>query len=285
MTTKYSTRHAVHPDDYPGYDNRRIRDNFLVTNLFVPDEINLTYTHYDRIIVGGAAPVKKSLPLETFDDLRSSYFLERREIGVINVGGTGVVSINGEEHTLKYKEALYIGQGNEKVIFSSSDPKKPAKFYLNSTPAHTAYPVRKIGQEDAVVIELGAKETCNERTLRKLLVNDNIETCQLQMGMTDLKVGSVWNTMPPHTHSRRMEVYFYFEIPEDQAVCHFMGPPEEMRPIWAHNDEAVVSPPWSMHCGAGTSNYTFIWGMGGENLDYGDMDFLKPTQLGIPKEK
>jgi 4-deoxy-L-threo-5-hexosulose-uronate ketol-isomerase len=284
MHTKYSTRHAVHPRDYVHYDARRLRDNFHVSNIFVPGEINLVYTHYDRIIVGGAAPAGKPLQLEPIDDLKASYFLERREIGVINVGGTGVVNVNGEAHTLNYKEALYIGQGKEQVVFSSVDPAKPAKFYLNSTPAHTQYPVRKVGQEDAKVVKLGAKETCNERTLRKLLVRDVIDTCQLQMGMTDLKTGSVWNTMPPHTHSRRMEVYFYFEIPDNHAVCHFMGPPEEMRPIWVHNDQAVVSPPWSMHCGVGTANYTFIWGMAGENLDYGDMDFLTPLQLGIPKE-
>ena len=285
MTTHFNTRYAVHPDDYVRYDTQQLRKHFLVSGLFVPDEINLTYTHYDRIIVGGAAPVNKALKLEAIDTLKSEFFLERREIGIINVGGAGAVSINGENHALDCKEALYVGRGNESVIFSSVDPSNPARFYLNSTPAHTAYPVRKVGQNDAVVVELGAKETCNERTLRKLLVNDIIQTCQLQMGMTDLKTGSVWNTMPPHTHSRRMEVYFYFEIPDDHAVCHFMGPSEEMRPVWIHNEQAVISPPWSMHCGVGTANYTFIWGMAGENLDYGDMDFLTPLQLGIPKEE
>lgn len=285
MTTKFTTRYAVHPDDYVHYDNRKIRKHFLVSELFKTDEINLVYTHYDRIIVGGAMPSDKPLVLEPIDHLRASYFLERRELGVINVGGKGVVNINGQDYTLDYKEAIYVGRGNESVTFTSNDAAKPAKFYLNSTPAHTAYPIHKVGQNDAIVVELGSKETCNERTLRKLLVNDVVQTCQLQMGMTNLKVGSIWNTMPPHTHSRRMEVYFYFELPEDQAVCHFMGPPEEMRPIWMHNEQAVVSPPWSMHCGAGTSNYTFIWGMAGENLDYGDMDFLTPSQLGIPTEE
>jgi 4-deoxy-L-threo-5-hexosulose-uronate ketol-isomerase len=284
MTTRYDVRYAVHKDDYKGYDTRRLRENFLVADLFVPDEIHLTYTHYDRIIVGGALPAGKPLSLEPVDALKAAYFLERREMGVINVGGTGTVTVDGQVYELAYKEALYIGRGGEKVEFASVDKSRPAKFYFNSTPAHAAYPTKKVGRENAEVVELGAPETANARTLRKLLVNNIIQTCQLQMGMTELKTGSVWNTMPPHTHSRRMEVYFYFEVPEDQAVCHFMGPAEETRHIWVHNEQAVVSPPWSMHCGAGTSNYIFIWGMAGENLDYGDMDFHKPTELGVPKE-
>lgn len=282
MTTKCDVRYAVHKDDYKGYDTQRLREHFLVADLFVPDEIHLTYTHYDRIIVGGALPASKPLSLEPVDALKAAYFLERREMGVINVGGTGTVTVDGQVFELAYKEALYIGRGGEKVEFASIDKSRPAKFYFNSTPAHAAYPTKKVGRENAEVVELGAPETANARTLRKLLVNNIIQTCQLQMGMTELKTGSIWNTMPPHTHSRRMEVYFYFEVPEDQAVCHFMGPAEETRHIWVHNEQAVVSPPWSMHCGAGTSNYIFIWGMAGENLDYGDMDFHKPTELGVP---
>lgn len=280
MTTKcIDTRYAVHKDDYKHYDTDRIRKHFLVSNMFVPGEVNLTYTHYDRIIVGGAMPAKGRLLLGTIDELKAEYFLERREMGAINVGGKGSVIVDGKTYELDYKESIYIGRGSKEVEFISADPAKPAKFYLNSTPAHTAYPTKKVGQKDADVMELGALETANQRTIRKLLVSSVIETCQLQMGMTELKAGSVWNTMPPHTHSRRMEVYFYFEVPEKQAVCHFMGPADETRHIWVNNEEAVVSPPWSMHCAAGTSNYIFIWGMAGENLDYGDMDFYTPDQL------
>ncbi|HEX5057476.1 MAG TPA: 5-dehydro-4-deoxy-D-glucuronate isomerase [Gammaproteobacteria bacterium] len=280
MTTKYDVRYAVHPEDYAGYDTQLLRENFLVSEIFTPDEIRLTYTFYDRFVVGGAMPVKKALPLETIDEFKAAYFLERRELGVINVGGKGKVSVDGKAHELDYKEALYVGRGAKKVEFASVDAGKPAKFYLNSTPAHAAYPTKKVGQQDAEVMELGALETSNQRTIRKLLVSSVVQTCQLQMGMTELKPGSVWNTMPPHTHSRRMEVYFYFAVPEKQAVCHFMGPPDETRHLWVLNEQAVVSPPWSMHCGAGTSNYIFIWGMAGENLDYDDMDKHTPDQLG-----
>ena len=280
MTTKYDERFAVHRDDYVGYDTKKVREHFLVPKLFEPDNVLLTYTHYDRLIVGGVMPVGKIVALESIDLLRAEYFLERRELGVINIGGTGVVNIDGEKYTLERKEALYVGRGKQKVEFASEDKSNPAKFYFNSTPAHAAYPTKKVGQEDADVVELGSLKTSNERTIRKLLVNSVIETCQLQMGMTELKTGSVWNTMPPHTHSRRMEAYFYFDVPEDQAVCHFMGPVDETRHIWMLNEQAVVSPPWSMHCAAGTSNYIFIWGMAGENLDYSDMDHHKPTDMG-----
>src|SRR5687767_974380 len=272
MTTQYDVRYAVHPEDYAGYDAQLLRENFLVSEIFVPDGIRLTYTFYDRFVVGGAMPVKKPLLLEPVDEFKAAYFLERRELGVINVGGKGKVSVDGKAYELDYKEALYVGRGSKKVEFASGDAAKPAKFYLNSTPAHAAYPAKKVGQQDAEVMELGTLETANQRTIRKLLVNSVVQTCQLQMGMTELKPGSVWNTMPPHTHSRRMEVYFYFEVPEGQGVCHFMGEPQETRHIWMQNEEAVISPDWSIHSGAGTSNYTFIWGMAGENLDYGDMD-------------
>jgi 4-deoxy-L-threo-5-hexosulose-uronate ketol-isomerase len=280
MTTKYEMRYAVHPEDYAGYDTQLLRENFLVSEIFVPDEIRLTYTFYDRFVVGGAMPVKKPLQLETIDEFKAAYFLERRELGVINVGGKGKVTVDGKVYELDYKEALYVGRGSKKVEFASSDAAKPSKFYLNSTPAHASYPAKKVGQQDAEVMELGALETANQRTIRKLLVNSVVQTCQLQMGMTELKPGSVWNTMPPHTHSRRMEVYFYFAVPEKQAVCHFMGPKDETRHLWVLNEQAVVSPSWSMHCGAGTSNYIFIWGMAGENLDYDDMDKHTPDQLG-----
>jgi 4-deoxy-L-threo-5-hexosulose-uronate ketol-isomerase len=211
--------------------------------------------------------------------LKASYFLERRELGIINVGGQGTVTVNGEAYELNHKEALYVGQGNEKVSFSSTDAADPALFYINSTPAHKAYPIKKIGIDDVEVVELGAPETANRRTLRKYIVNSVVDVCQLQMGMTTLHSGSVWNTMPAHVHDRRMEVYFYFEIPENQAVCHFMGQPDETRHIWMGNNQAVISPPWSIHSGSGTSNYSFIWGMAGENLDYGDMDFCNIIDL------
>ncbi|SDG77579.1 5-dehydro-4-deoxy-D-glucuronate isomerase [Winogradskyella thalassocola] len=279
MTTHYQTRYAASPQDVKNYDTNRLRDEFLISNVMEDDAINLVYSHYDRFITGGVVPVKNELKLESIDPLKANYFLERRELGIINVGGKGTVSVNGIDYQLDYKEALYIGRENKDVIFSSEDATKPAKFYLNSTPAHKTFPTKKIGREDAEVVELGALETANARTIRKLIVNSVVETCQVQMGMTELKTGSVWNTMPAHVHDRRMEVYFYFEVPEDQAVCHFMGEPEETRHIWMANNQAVISPPWSIHSGSGTSNYIFIWGMAGENLDYGDMDHCNINEL------
>lgn len=224
-------------------------------------------------------PVSTALTLSAPDALKATYFLERRELGIINVGGPGRVVADGVTFELDYKEALYIGQGTREVRFESVKGETPAKFYLNSTPAHRNYPTRKVSKADAEVVELGSPQTANHRTINKLLVNSVLPTCQLQMGMTELKSGSVWNTMPAHTHDRRMEVYFYFEVPEGQSVCHFMGQPQETRHIWMQNEQAVISPNWSIHSGAGTSNYTFIWGMAGENLDYGDMDFCAITEL------
>jgi len=260
-------------------DTSELRDEFLVQDLLTDDNVKLVYSHYDRYIVGGAVPVSKSLELESIDPLKSSFFLERRELGAINIGGAGSISVDGEVFDVDFKEALYIGRGAKSVVFSSKDASNPAKFYLNSTPAHKSFPNKKVGRDDAEVVELGSVETVNARTLRKLIVNSIVDTCQLQMGMTEIKSGSAWNTMPAHVHDRRMEVYFYFEIPQDQAVCHFMGETNETRHIWMAENEAVISPPWSIHSGAGTSNYTFIWGMAGENLDYGDMDVCKITDL------
>ncbi|MFD1616288.1 5-dehydro-4-deoxy-D-glucuronate isomerase [Gelatiniphilus marinus] len=279
MKTHYSTRYAASPQDVKSYDTSRLRDEFLIDNLMEADKINLVYSHYDRFIAGSAAPTNTPLKLETIDALKADYFLERRELGIINVGGTGTVTVDGTEHTLKHKEALYIGQGNKDVVFASKSASNAAQFYLNSTPAHKAYPDKKIGTNDVEVIELGSPETANARTLRKYIVNSVVDVCQLQMGMTTLKAGSSWNTMPAHVHDRRMEVYFYFEVPEDQAVCHFMGQPQETRHIWMGNNQAVISPPWSIHAGSGTSSYTFIWGMAGENLDYSDMDHCKINEL------
>lgn len=279
MTVNYDMRYAVHPADYEGYNNKRLRENFHVTNLFVSGEINLTYTQIDRFIVGGAQPGEKALSLSTIDPLKAKHFLDRRELGAINVGGAGAIIVDGTRYDLGYKEALYVGAGHKEVSFLSDDAANPAKFYLNSACAHHAYPCKKIGLEDAVKVELGSMETSNHRVINKLIVNGVVETCQLQMGLTELKPGSVWNTMPAHTHSRRMECYFYFEVPADQAVCHYMGPREETRHLWMANEQAVISPTWSIHAGAGTCNYSFIWGMAGENLDYDDMDKITPADL------
>ncbi len=279
MGMKYDIRYAVHPEDAKGFDTTRLRQHFLVQDIMVPKEIRLVYSHYDRIIAGGAIPINQLLKLETIDPIRSKYFLERRELGIINVGGKGLVVAEGQAYEIEYKEALYIGRGIQDVVFRSLDAAKPAHFYFNSAPAHTAYPIQKVTQKNAVIVDMGSPETANQRRIFKLLVNQVIKSCQLQMGMTELKTGSVWNTMPPHVHDRRMEVYFYFEVPKGQPVCHFMGTPDETRHLWMKNEEAVISPDWSIHSAAGTSNYTFIWGMAGENLDYGDMDAVDPDTI------
>ena len=279
MSVNYEIRYSNHPDDARHYDTERIRKEYLVSGIMKKDEINMVYSFNDRLIVGGCVPASKKLTLDTIEPLKSEHFLDRRELGVINVGGAGSVIVDGEEMKLDYKEALYVGMGVKDVQFVSADPAKPAHFYINSAPAHTSYPTKRVTLADADVAELGSLETSNARKINKLLVNSVIDTCQLQMGMTELKTGSVWNTMPPHTHGRRMEAYFYFEVPEDQAVCHFMGQPQETRHIWLKNEEAVVSPSWSIHAAAGTSNYIFIWGMAGENLDYGDMDAIMISDI------
>ena len=276
---KYTERYAVHPADFKNYDTARIREEFLMPDLFEADDINLVYSLYDRYIVGGILPVSKVLKLETFDSLKAPYFLERRELGIINVGGNGVIKADGEVYELGYKEALYLGQGVVDITCESVDAHLPAKFYINSAPAHKKFPNKKVTQKEANIIDAGSVETCNKRKIYQLLINTVLETCQLQMGLTELQTGSVWNTMPAHTHNRRMEAYFYFEVPENQAVCHYMGQPDETRHIWMTNEQAVWSPSWSIHSGSGTANYTFIWGMAGENLDYGDMDVVQPNQL------
>ena len=272
MNDNYSVRYAVGPRETNQMGTKALRDEFLIDQVFGIDQINWIYTHYDRYLVGGVIPKKTVVKLETIDALKANFFLERREMGIINVGGNGSVTADGVNYILGYKEALYLGRGTKEVSFSSEEISSPAKFYINSTPAHQAYLSRKVGRDEAEIVDLGTPETANARTIRKLIVNSILPTCQLQMGMTELKSGSVWNTMPAHVHDRRMEVYFYFEVPEDQAVCHFMGAPNETRHIWMANEQAVISPPWSIHAGSGTSNYIFIWGMAGENLDYGDMD-------------
>jgi len=276
---KIELRYAAHPEDVKGWDTSRLRKEFLIENIFVPDDISLVYSLYDRYIVGGAMPVKKKLLLESVDVLKSENFLDRREMGIINAGGEALIETEGMLYKLGFKEALYLGKGTKSVIFSSTDQNKPAKLYINSAPAHHEYPSRKVTRSEAEVVELGTMEASNHRIINKLLVNSVIQTCQLQMGMTELKTGSVWNTMPVHIHNRRMEAYFYFEVPEKQSICHFMGDPDETRHIWMKNEQAVLSPSWSIHSASGTSNYTFVWGMAGENLDYGDMDIRQPDTL------
>lgn len=279
MAIHYEVRFSNHPDDAKHYGTEKIRREFLVETLMVPGEIHLVYSLNDRFIVGGAVPFREKLELTSIEPLKSKYFCDRRELGIINVGGDGIIHVDGEKYNLAYKEALYVGAGSEKIAFLSVNDANPARLYFNSAPAHHPYPTRRITLKDAEVVELGSLEQSNARKINKLLVNSVVDTCQLQMGMTELRPGSVWNTMPPHTHDRRMEAYFYFEVPEGQAICHFMGDPAETRHVWMKNEQAVISPPWSIHSAAGTSNYIFIWGMAGENMDYGDMDTIQPDEL------
>ncbi|WP_339878621.1 5-dehydro-4-deoxy-D-glucuronate isomerase [uncultured Algoriphagus sp.] len=275
----YFIQHAVSPREFKSMDTDQLRESFLMENLFIEDQINMNYTHYDRMIVGGVVPISKDLTLETITPLKSDYFLERRELGIINIGKTGEVIADGVSYTLENKEALYLGRGTKSVTFKSGNSTDQPIFYFNSAPAHTTYPSKKISEQEAEKVVIGSLETSNHRKIRKLIVNSVVKTCQLQMGLTELKEGSVWNTLPAHTHDRRMEAYLYFDLPEDQMVCHFIGEPQQTRHIWMKNQQAVLSPPWSIHSGAGTSNYTFIWGMAGENLDYGDMDVVAPSEL------
>lgn len=279
MATIYEERYAYHPDDFKTYDTEKIRKEFLVEKVMEPGNIRLVYSAIERYIVGGAVPVDKPLKLETIDPLKAEFFCYRREVGVISVAGPGSIVVDGTEYKMNFKDALYIGKGSKDVEFRSDDPQNPAHFYINSAPAHKEFPVKHVTQNDANVLHLGSLESSNERKIYQLLINTVVETCQLQMGLTELMPGSVWNTMPPHQHNRRNEVYFYFNLPEDQAICHIMGQPQETRHLWMHNEQAVISPNWSIHSAAGTSNYIFIWGMAGENLDYTDMDHIKPTEL------
>ncbi|MBQ9303953.1 MULTISPECIES: 5-dehydro-4-deoxy-D-glucuronate isomerase [unclassified Butyrivibrio] len=283
-------RTASSPRDEKHYDTQRLREEYLIDDLFQPDVIKLVYSHIDRIITGSAVPVKEELKLTAGDELRAEYFLQRREMGVINIGGAGVITIDGKKYDVDYKQGMYIGMGAKDVSFASCDASKPAKFYINSAPAHKTYPTVLIKREgtpsEGVVIikdenkkELGSLEQANHRVINKYILPGQVETCQLEMGMTELKPGSVWNTMPCHTHDRRMEVYLYFDIPEDALVMHFMGEPTETRHIVMRNEQAVISPSWSIHSGCGTQAYTFIWGMVGENQDFDDMDDCEMTSL------
>ncbi len=279
--TNYEVRYTQSPEDFKSYDTKTIRKNFLVEKVFAPGEVNLVYTLYDRLILGGAEPMATPLKLEAIAPLKTDYFLQNRELGIINIGGDGVVTVDGKKYELGFKEALYVGRGNKNITFASNDASKPAKFYLNSATAHTSFPVKKVTLKDANIIKAGSLAGSNDRVINQLIIDGvaGVRTCQLQMGLTELKTGSVWNTMPAHTHLRRMEAYLYFNVPEGQSVCHFMGEPQETRPIWMQNEQAVIAPQWSIHCGAGTSNYTFIWGMAGENLEYNDMQVVKIPEL------
>jgi 4-deoxy-L-threo-5-hexosulose-uronate ketol-isomerase len=273
------TRYAADPVRFPRMTTGELRKTFLIDSLFGADEISLVYSDLDRAIVGSAVPVKKVLRLEAGGELRSRTFAERREIGVINTGASGTVTVDGIAHRLTNRDGLYIGRGSREISFASDDPGNPAYFYLLSYPAHREYPTTPAAAKGAAAVQLGSDDASNKRTLRKFIHPDGIASCQLVMGFTELAAGSVWNTMPPHTHGRRMEVYLYFDVPEDHAVFHLMGPPEETRHIVVRNRQAVLSPSWSMHSGVGTKSYAFVWGMGGENQAFDDMDQTGIGQL------
>ena len=285
---------ACHPDDVKHYDTERLRKSFLMERVMAADEINLTYTLYDRMIYGGVMPVDQVLKLETFNELKAEHFLERRQLGVINIGGNGVVTVDGVEYALNFKEALYVGCGKKEVTFRSLDAACPAKFYVNSAPAYKEYVTQLITTDKsadpskyafAQSDRYGKMEDSNDRIVNQLIVNPVLSrvegggTCQLQMGLTELQPGSVWNTMPAHTHTRRMEAYFYFNVPSGNAICHLMGEPTQQRLVWMQNEQAITSPEWSIHSAAGTSNYMFIWGMCGENLNYADKDEIAYTEM------
>ena len=294
-TINFTVQTACHPDDVKTYDTAKLRSRFVMEKVMSPDEINVTYTMYDRLIYGGAMPVEKELTLDTFEELKAEHFLDRRELGVINVGGPGEIKIEDHStptpttytYSLEFKEALYVGCGKKVVTFKSLDKAKPAKFYLNSAPAYKEFVTQRITSDQKCTkpgytignfIQAGSLKESNARCINQLIVSPVLSKVagggcnQLQMGLTELQEGSVWNTMPQHTHNRRMEAYFYFNVPEGQAICHQMGQPQEQRLVWLHNEQAITAPEWSVHSAAGTSNYMFIWGMGGENLNYGDMD-------------
>jgi len=267
------------PTEVSKMDTQQLRDAFLIEDLVHADYLHTVYTHYDRIIISGVKPVKEVVVLENFAELRSEFFLERREMGIINVGGSGTVEADGVEYNLEKLSCLYVSRGTKEVRFLSKDANDPASYFIMSTLAHANYPTRVMHKEEAAPVALGAAETANKRTVYKYIHLDGIRSCQLVMGLTVLENGSVWNSVPPHTHTRRTEVYFYFDLPEEQRMFHFMGQPQETRHIVMRNNEAVISPPWSTHFGSGTSNYGFIWGMAGENQVYSDMDPAPVVEL------
>lgn len=265
-------RFGQSPQETKTMTTEQLRENFLVENLMQADQLTLVYTIYDRLIVGGVKPMGKTVLLKNEPELRADYFLERRELGIINVGGKGQVTVDGKKIDLLKLDCLYVGRGTKKVSFSSSSKKDPALFYLLSAPAHATYPTTKFTKEQAAPVSMGDLTTSNKRTIYKYIHDEGIQSCQLVMGLTVLETGSVWNSVPPHTHTRRTEIYFYFDLPENQRLFHMMGEPQQTRHIIMQNNDAVISPPWSGHFGCGTSNYGFIWGMAGENKQYTDMD-------------
>ena len=281
--SEMEVRPGANPVDVKRYDTDRLRHDFLIQDLFVADQIKTVYSQIDRIIVGAATPAKNTLTLEAGAELRAQYFLERREMGIINIGGSGTVTVDGKDYKFKYKDGMYIGMGAKEIKFASDDASNPAKFYFNSAPAHKTYPTVFIDPDKDILPEnkkeLGCLESANHRTINKYILPGQVESCQLEMGMTCLEPGSVWNTMPCHTHDRRMEVYLYFEVPDDAVVFHYMGEPTETRHIVMRNEEAVISPSWSIHSASATHAYTFIWGMVGENQDFDDMDHVDMKDL------
>jgi 4-deoxy-L-threo-5-hexosulose-uronate ketol-isomerase len=272
-------RHSVNPEDVKKYDTDKLRREFLIRRLFLPGEMKMVYSNFDRIIVGGIVPLQEPVRLETDINMGTDYFLQRREAGVINIGGAGKVRVGGKEYTLGAKDCLYVGTGAKDVVFSSEDGADPAKFYMNCAPAHKNFPTEKIGIQQAEPIHLGSLNESNKRTIYKYIHPQGVQSCQLVMGLTELEPDNIWNTMPCHTHVRRMEVYLYFNIPQDAVVFHFIGQPEETRHIVVRNEDAVISPYWSIHSGVGTRNYSFIWGMVGENQTFADMDAVSMDVL------
>ncbi|WP_128547487.1 5-dehydro-4-deoxy-D-glucuronate isomerase [Larkinella soli] len=273
------TRYTTNPTDFRQYDTERIRREFLIERLFEPDAFSFVYSHYDRMIVGGVMPVTDRPALPTYDELKADFFLERREMGVINIGGAGTVTVDGRSFDLDKKDCLYVGLGSREVVFTSRDAGHPARFALISTPAHRPCPTARLTAAEASPADMGAPETANQRTIYKYIHAGGLAGSQLVMGLTTLKPGNVWNTMPPHTHDRRMEAYIYFDLSEDQRVFHFMGHPQETRHLPVADGQAVISPPWSIHAGAGTTAYSFIWAMAGENYTFTDMDFVSVKDL------
>jgi 4-deoxy-L-threo-5-hexosulose-uronate ketol-isomerase len=271
--------HQVHPEDFVRYNTQQIREKFLLDKLVVAGKIECVYTHYDRMIVGAAVPTNAPLQLETYDQLKSEYFLSRREIGILNIGGNGKITVDGESYELSKLDCLYIGKGKQKVHFHSNDASTPAKFMLFSCPAHQEYPTQLMKPAEASPAELGSLTNNNHRTINKYIHADGLKSCQLVMGVTNFKEGSIWNTMPAHTHDRRMEAYFYFDLAEGQRVIHFMGEPQETRHMFLDNEQGIVSPAWSIHSGVATANYSFIWAMAGENMAFTDMDAVNIKDL------
>ncbi|QHT71854.1 5-dehydro-4-deoxy-D-glucuronate isomerase [Rhodocytophaga rosea] len=272
------TRYASSPNEVTSFNTEQLRENFLIENIFTPDTLQFVYSHYDRVIIGGILPIG-DISLPTYPELKADYFLERREIGIINVGGAGSIEVEGKQYILHKLDCLYIGKGNKQVVFKSEKAAEPARFFLLSAPAHQKYPTTLMTSSEASPVEMGETKTSNQRTIYKYIHGEGIKSCQLVMGLTVLKSGSVWNTMPAHIHDRRMEAYFYFDVPEEQRVFHLMGQPAQTRHLLVANHQAVISPPWSIHSGAGTSNYSFIWGMAGENYTFTDMDFVAIKDL------